>query len=658
MQHGVKNPRIMSRWATLVALAVGALACQGEGPKKKPGEAATPQASAQHSAPVAATSAPNLANLLEKITIAAKKAKDGDAANVAKQQKAAGADKKLLELAAPAGLLRFFSRDGTLNKDGTDLLALLADIDRHGLDKAGYRLGQVDQATAAVTQAFVEERKLLLSLEKQPRAAMVAAAVALWLRGGEGSAVLLSRAGTEQLGENGLRALDTVLPALELATQKSREALVTADEELLRAAGRYVVDFAYATPAHPLKYTPPAEVRKMTEKNAEAIAKVLKDNNGKLGDGLKKLWPNHPQYVALHAAYDTYKKLVEAGGWQAMPKMAGKQVKKGEIGPYITALRQRLQTEGYEVGAGDRFDDDLEVAVKTFQGRHQLDPDGVVTATVQKELDVTAEKRLKLIQLSLQRYRESEGRMAGDDDFFIYVNIAFQMLWVYDHGAVVDKHKVIVGNNDTDSDQMSAVKGKINRTKMFSHKMVRVILAPKWFPTPRVVELELQPKLAKDPSFLEQQGYVREVQPDGTEKWYQKAGKSNLLGDVKFQGPNAFNIYLHDTPFREKFSFARRPFSHGCVRVHKPLDLAELILGRDKGMSGREIRDIVQEREEKEIRLKTPLPVHIDYASAGVDEEGNVIFGADIYGYDQAFFDGVLPVEEAKEYKAGSTRGL
>ncbi|MBI5607944.1 MAG: L,D-transpeptidase family protein [Deltaproteobacteria bacterium] len=641
--------------AALVALA-GLAGCEGQDQPKKPTEAAAPQAESAP-APVAAP-APKLADIVQKIAIAAKKAADDEAATVAKQQKAAGADKKLLELVAPSGTLRFYSRDGTLSKDGADVLALLAELDRHGLDKSGYRLGQIDQATAAVPQAFAEERKILLTLEKQPRAALVAAAAALWLRGGDGSAVALSRAGAEQLGENGLRALDAAVPALAVAAQKSREALIAADQELLRAAARYVVDFDYANPAHPLKYTPPAEVRKMTEKNAEAIAKVFKDNQGKLGDGLKKHWPNHPQYVLLQGAYDTYKKLVEAGGWPALPKLTAKQVKKGEIGPYIVALRQRLQAEGYEVGSGDRFDDDLEAAVKAFQGRHQLDPDGIVTATVHKELEVTAEKRLRLIQLAMQRYRESEGKMAGDDDFFLFVNIAFQMLWVYDHGAIVDKHKVIVGNNDTDSDQVSAVKGKINRTKMFSHKMVRVILAPKWFPTSRVVELELQPKLAKDPSFLEKEGYVREVQPDGTEKWYQKAGKSNLLGDVKFQGPNAFNIYLHDTPFREKFSFARRPFSHGCVRVHKPVDLAELILGRDKGMSAREIRDIIQEKEEKEIKLKTPLSVHIDYASAGVDEEGNVIFGADIYGYDQAFFDGVLPVEEAKEYKAGSTRGL
>jgi murein L,D-transpeptidase YcbB/YkuD len=75
-------------------------------------------------------------------------------------------------------------------------------------------------------------------------------------------------------------------------------------------------------------------------------------------------------------------------------------------------------------------------------------------------------------------------------------------------------------------------------------------------------------------------------------------------------------------------------------------------------MSPKAIRDIIKEKEEKEIRLKTQIPVHIDYASAGVDEDGNAIFGYDVYGYDAAAYEGALPVEEAKEFKAGSTRGL
>ena len=188
--------------------------------------------------------------------------------------------------------------------------------------------------------------------------------------------------------------------------------------------------------------------------------------------------------------------------------------------------------------------------------------------------------------------------------------------------------------------------------------MTRVILAPRWYPTQRVIELEIGPKMATDPLFKEKEGYVMEVQPDGKEVVYQKAGKTNLLGDVKFQGPNKYNIYLHDTPFRQLFSKVRRTFSHGCIRVQNPVELAELILGRDKGMGRQAIKDAIAEKEEVEVKLQTPIPVHIDYASVAVDDEGRVQFGADVYGYDEAYFAGALPVEEAKEYKAASARGL
>ena len=199
---------------------------------------------------------------------------------------------------------------------------------------------------------------------------------------------------------------------------------------------------------------------------------------------------------------------------------------------------------------------------------------------------------------------------------------------------------------------------KINRTRMFSQKMTRIILAPRWYPTPRVIELEIGKSLAKEPDYLEKHGYVKEVAPDGTETVYQMAGKDNLLGDVKFQGPNKYNIYLHDTPFRQFFLKARRIFSHGCVRVQNPVDLADFLLDRDRDMTPGQIRAAIKEKEEKIVQLKTPIPVHIDYATAGADQEGHTVFGADVYGYDQAFFDGQLPVEEAKEYKAASVRGL
>ncbi len=653
-------PRMAIRVPTLLCGLLLMLGCDGTPDPQRPQEPA--QAGEAPTASAAPTAAPlrvpTWAELTARLAEAAKAAQAAEAAALQKELKAAGSDAKACKALLGSGTLRMLDRAGAVTADGQQLLAALQQLDRHGMDKAGYRFKAIDEATLAVTTALQAERTVWLSLERQPRAALVAAAAGLWLRGGEGSAVELARKGGDQLGKAGLQALDRAIPELTRTAMASRLAIVHAEVELLRATLRYAIDTTYGLPAHPQKYTAPAEIKRMADKYADELVKFVQGSAGRLGDELRSRQPTHSQYALLLGAYDTYQGLVAAGGWQPLPKLAAKQLKKGETNPLVPAIRARLRAEGYDPGPdGDRFDDPLEAAVKAFQSRHQLDPDGIVTKTVCNEMDVPAEKRLRQIQLSLQRLRESEGRDPGDD-FHIWVNIAQQTLWVYDKGAPIDRHRVIVGNNDIDTDQLTALKGKINRTKMFSHKMTRVILAPKWFPTSRVVELELQPKLAKDPGFLEKEGYVREMQGDGTEVWYQKAGKSNLLGDVKFQGPNKFNIYLHDTPFRALFSKARRPFSHGCVRVDKPVDLAELVLGRDRSMSAKEIRDIIKEREEKEVKLKTAIPVHIDYVIASVDEEGNVVFGYDVYGYDQAYFDGVLPVEEAKEYKAGSTRGL
>lgn len=645
-------------WPTLGLLIATSSACgsREEAPKKPSAEptAATEAAPEPEAKPVAALT---LAQIAAQIAAEAKKLHDEEPALMAKLIKAASSDGKVLKSLYGDPAPRFFGRDGVLNEDGVALRALLADLDRHGVDKAGYRLTQIDEAVQKVAAAVTAETDAQTQLKATPHAAETASAALTWLHASQGTEAELARAGGDQLNQDGLTALSSALPELLTHGRATREAVQNADLELARAVTRYVVDFTLGKPAHPLLYTGPNAVKKLAETQADKIIATLGASKGHTTEALQKLWPSHPQYKLLLTAYDTYKKLADAGGWQPLPKLATKKLQKGETNAFVGAMRERLRVEGYEVGAaGDRYDEPLLDAVKLFQERHQLEADGVVGKPTIVELDVTAEQRVKQVQLALQRYRESEGRDPGD--YYIWVNIAFQQLWVYDDGQMIETHKVIVGNNDTDTDQQTLVKGKINRTRMFSQKMTRVILAPRWYPTQRVIELELGPKMAKDPMFKEKEGYVMEVQPDGKEVVYQKAGKTNLLGDVKFQGPNKYNIYLHDTPFRQLFSKVRRTFSHGCIRVHDPVELAELILGRDKGMDRKAIKDAIAEKEEVEVKLQTPIPVHIDYASVAVDDQGHVIFGADVYGYDEAYFTGALPVEEAKEYKAASARGL
>ena len=502
--------------AVAVAIAVSGCDSKPKEPKKPapaaeaetPAEAPEPAAAAPAPAP-ASGHAPTLAEMAARIAAAAKKADAAETAQLAALQKAAGPDAKVVKGLYAEAKLRFFGRDGNLTEDGKGVVALLADLDRHGLDRTGYRLAQFDAATKAITDAFAAERTALTALTPQPRAVQVGTAAVQWLHTGEGGEVALVRAGGDQMGDADREALAKQLDALLAAAQKARESVVVADVELTREVVRYLIDFEMGKPAHPVFYTPPAAVRRMAETQADKLVARLGPARGRTAELMKAAWPTHPQYEALLASYDEYKKLVEAGGWQPLPKAPTKKLAVGDFGPFVKALRDRLRAEGYGVGDGEGFDSELQDAIKEFQGRHQLDPDGVVSKATVAEMDVPADQRLKQIQLSLERYRESEGRDPGE--FYIYVNIAFQQLWLIDHGKVEQIHKVIVGNNDTDTDQQTQLKGKINRTKMFSQKMTRIILAPRWYPTQRVIELEIGKSLAKEPDYLEKHGYVKEV---------------------------------------------------------------------------------------------------------------------------------------------------
>lgn len=652
--------RFVTPFALLLGLTATLGACRSEADKKpdeEPQAEESPEAKPTSGQPVAAPAqVPTLGQIAAKVQAQVAKTTEADAAALAKAIKASGPDAKVLKVLYNQAQLRFFDPQGNLTEDGTAVLALLADLDRHGIDKSGYRLDKLDAATKHITEAFAKQRAVLQGLEKEPRAQQVAVAAVKWLHGGDGGEIALVQAGGDKLGKPSLQLLDSSVLPLATAVQEARAAVWNADVEVARAAMRYLVDMQLGHPAHPIKYEPPAAIRKLAETHADKLIAWLSLSRGKVADVLRKSWPTHPQYALLLEAGDEYRKIAANGGWKPLPKFAGKALKKGDSGPVVAALRERLHAEGYDAGEGETFDETLAEALTAFQSRHQLDADGVLTKATVTELDVPAEQRVRQIGLALQRLRESEGRDPGDD--YIWVNITFQRLWAYFDGKLVESHRTVVGNNDTDTDQQTQLKGKINRTKMFSFKMTRVILAPRWYPTQRVVELEIGKHLATEPDYLEKHDYVREMQPDGTEVYYQRAGKENLLGDVKFQGPNKWNIYLHDTNARALFGKARRAFSHGCIRVQDPLTLAELVLGRDKGMTPGQIREAIKEKEEKIIQLKTPFWVHIDYMSAQVDEEGHVAFGADVYGYDQAYYDGQLPVEEAKEYKAASVKGL
>lgn len=555
--------------------------------------------------------------------------------------------------------LRYYRLDGNLTEDGVGLTEVFGDLDRHGIDRRGYRLAALDAATQAVVEAFAAERRDILKVGRYADTARVALAIANWVRSGQGGEIALVRAGGDELDGAARKSLDEGLPALLKSAEEAHAALWKADVALSEAVVRYVVDMLWARPAHPQDFTTPATIRRMAESKADEIAERLRESRGRTAQTLRALWPSHPQYRKLLRAVDRYDALAASGGWKKMPRLPGKKVVRGARGAFVLALRERLAAEGYEVASeGDVLDEALEKAVIDFQARHHLSEDGVIGKAVVAELDVPVEQRARQLRLGLERLREGVSR-DPKGSFYVFVNIAAQRMFLYEDGKVIRNHRVIVGKDNDDIDYSSQIKGKINRTRMFSATMTKVTLAPRWYPTQRVIDLELGPALAKDPDYFEKHGYVSEMKPDGSEQVYQASGKSNLLGVVKFQFPNKHSIYMHDTPGKALFKRAWRAYSHGCIRLEKPRQLAYHILGREKrGFTRKKINEIIAEKEEKLIMLKTRIPVYIDYVSARVDEQDQVVFESDIYAYDLAYFSGQLPVEEMEDYKPASLEGI
>jgi murein L,D-transpeptidase YcbB/YkuD len=367
--------------------------------------------------------------------------------------------------------------------------------------------------------------------------------------------------------------------------------------------------------------------------DAAALLQSAIDGN-RVAQSLDDLLPRDPQYVALRDTLATYRAIAQNGGWRALP--AALKLKPGQHSPAVASIAQRLAVTGDYTGpvagSATHYSGDLVDAVKRFQGRHGLEPNGIVSASVVVEMNVPVERRIEQIQLNLERLRWLP-RELGDPH--ILVNIPEYRLEVWDHGQVPLAMNVVVGKEDTP-------------TPIFNDTMTYVIFAPYWNVPDSIAQNETLPNVMSDPSFLEKtnmdvldrSGHV--VDPSAMDlsnaaeyRFRQRPGASNSLGSVKFMFPNQFNVYLHDTPADSLFARATRSFSHGCVRIAQPEALAEYVLRDQSDWTRERIESAMHGREETTVKLKSPLPVYLAYLTARVTPDGLVQFRKDIYGIDE-----------------------
>jgi murein L,D-transpeptidase YcbB/YkuD len=386
-------------------------------------------------------------------------------------------------------------------------------------------------------------------------------------------------------------------------------------------------------------YTKPRNV----DLDARLDQALTADSPGEIVKILRSLNPSYPDYQRLVKALAGYKAIAAKGGWNPVPP--GPPLKAGDHGPRVAALRARLvasgdlaapASSGQPAPATDVYDGAVAAAVSHFQRRHGLEATGKVDADTLAELNVPIADRIRQLQGNLERWRWLPATFG---DRYILVNVPEFRLDVVDGKTTPLSMRVIVGKTQS-------------RTPAFSDKMTYIELNPEWNLPADIVAAEVAPKVAANPGYLashdmevvkgwgDKEEVVDASSVDLSQlgkngyRLRQRAGDENPLGKIKFMFPNEFDVYLHDTPADHLFDRAERDFSHGCVRLEKPVELAAYLLKDDPKWTPEAIQAAIDSGEHKTISLPRPLPVHILYWTAWADPDGTVQFRKDIYGHD------------------------
>jgi murein L,D-transpeptidase YcbB/YkuD len=331
-----------------------------------------------------------------------------------------------------------------------------------------------------------------------------------------------------------------------------------------------------------------------------ALVHTLEDSSMSLG--LEAMAPQDSEYAVLRKDYVLYRGFAAQGGWPETYQ----GVSKAE-------LRSRLEAEGYVISG-----DSVVSALKRWQERHDLAPDGKIGKATFAALNVTADERVEQIATNLERHRWLP-RALGQR--YVYVNVPSFRLDAYDSGQRALSMRVIVGADY-----------KEKSTPVFSDVMRTVVFRPYWRPTKDIITKEILPKIKTDTTFLRRND-MEWATESGTRVLRQRPGPRNSLGLVKFLFPNDYNIYLHDTNEKSLFGKSVRAESHGCIRVQHPDSLAEFVLG----WTADSVTAAMQAgKDNRAVTLPQKLPVYIVYFTAYA-RDGDLHFANDVYKRDSVF---------------------
>ena len=359
---------------------------------------------------------------------------------------------------------------------------------------------------------------------------------------------------------------------------------------------------------------------------------------------LEQQAPPFPQYGLLQKKLAEYRTIAAKGGWSSIP--AGETLKPGMEDKRVNMVRRRLSVTG-DLASGKLdsavFDAALEEAVKRFQKRHNLTTDGTVGKRTLAAMNVTVESRIDQIVLNMERYRWLKRTLM--DERFVAVNIA--------------GFEAVAGKPGKFDLRMPVIVGKTyHETPVFNDTIKYVVFNPYWNLPPSIAGNETLPKLKKDPHYLKKnnmrifKGWGLDApELDATTIDWSKVSKNdmnryrirqdpgpdNALGTVKLVFPNKYDVYLHDTPAHGLFKKEQRAFSHGCIRMGRPAEMAAWVLGgEEKGWSLARVNEVIASGKRQVVVLDQPVPIYILYRTAYVNPADNSLYlYEDVYGRDK-----------------------
>jgi len=383
--------------------------------------------------------------------------------------------------------------------------------------------------------------------------------------------------------------------------------------------------------------TPDQMLDELIQENQDSSLDSGFDNSSRTVRLPKKTLPTLSPSTAetTEASIAQYESIVGKGGWPEVPAIAA-GARVGVKSAAVPALRERLSIAGdLELNSGEPqvFDSYVDAAVRRFQVRHGLHPDGIVHDTTLRALNVTADMRLQQLKINAGRLKALTGNLGNR---FVVANIPAAQIEAIENGVAVTRHTAVAGKPDRPSPDINS-------------KIIQINFNPFWTVPVSIVRKDLIPKMQAEPDYLTK-NHIRiydaknNEQPPSQIDWYsteavnykfkQDAGNFNSLGSIRINFPSPHGVYMHDTPAKNLFGEDFRFASSGCMRVQNVRELVYWILQETPGWSRAEVDEVIKSGERKDAKVAKPVQLYWVYVTAWATPDGVVQFRDDIYGRD------------------------